>query len=324
MKNITLFTLILFVVISVCNGQKDPKIQPILKLTNTDLHKIGVTIKNQQIFINNEKPGTRAFQLIITGNSYNPKIADNLNIPKTNFDFYPYYITGLDSIYGFLRQDDEENELKSDPLFKRKMFNYLVPVKINRNDSTGSWGKDLLFWFMPTESFRKILSDKYTINREYVPDTLITSDVALTVSDDDLKNIGFVINNDGMYLETFMFDKEFGVDSTRFYIKWFNDKTDYGEEMITGKFSDDSKEYQSIRNKYPDYYIVKVVDINGNMNFDMNYKGRAVPIYIRNSNRNYAGKTDVVIYLKYTKSLIEKLSNWDWWRMPDRYTIVIK
>lgn len=318
MKIFTLLLLLFSIPISGCFAQNNPKPQPILELTTLDLQNIGVIIKGNQIIINNEIPGmAESYSIIIDEAGYNPKIKDDLKIPKTNFDFYPYYITRMDSISGYMQKTDEENELKSDPLFQRKMFNYLVPVKITRNDFPGIWGKELLFWFTPTESFHRILSNKYQINREYVPDTLVTSDIALPVTDEELKRIGFEIKDEEIYFETYVHKSPFSSDSKPYLVFWYNDKKESGTGTISGNISNEKK-------KYPDYYIVKVVFTDGKINFDMNYKGRAVPIYIRNSNRNYSEKKDVIIYLKYTPKLIEDLHSFYWWRMPDRYTVIMK
>jgi len=146
--------------------------QPILELSVAELSKLGITYKSQQILYNNNIPKVDKFPLSITGNSFG-NINDN--IPCTNFDFYPYYITNIDSTISFLWSSDKENELKNDPLFQKKMMlEYLVPVLIKQTDGTGkSFGNDLLFWFTPTESFCKAIPQKYTITRKYVSDSLI-------------------------------------------------------------------------------------------------------------------------------------------------------
>ncbi len=270
MKTIFQFVFFFFMAGLHCFSQDKQVNQPILDLTVSDLQKIGVIIKNQQIIINNNIPDHDKFQLIIHGNNYHPKVESSLNIPETNFDFYPYYFTSTDSAIGFFCQDVFENELKNDPLFRRKMFDLLVPIRIKQSDNATKWGNEIILWFTPTDEFRKLLSDKYTINRKYTSDSLITSEVALKLSDEALKNIGFVITDDEMYFETYMNDPAF---TSQYVTIWYNNKKEFGTETITGDVSKiiNKKDPQNkgYDIKSTGYYIVKVTDVNGKINFEI-------------------------------------------------------
>ncbi len=301
-------------------SQEEIAKQEILELTNSELENIGVLMKGQHIIINNNIPGFEKYELSVEGNSYSPFIEEG-KYPLTEFDFYPYYITNMDSLSGFTWISDKENELKGDPLYMRKMLlNYLVPVCMKQSNDSDKWGDDLLYWFTPTKSFCKAVPKRYKIIREYTNDSNITSDVALELDEVELKKIGFIINDDEICLNTYVPKKEY-------VVSWSNNKTECGSSMVSGG---------GLKEMYPknknfdmfnvDYYIVQVTFVGGSNNYtDTGYKGRAIPIYIRNSTRNYIAKYDVVIYLKYTPDLIERLpKSCKWWEMPDVYTVNLK
>jgi len=284
--------------------------QPILKLSVAELSKLGITYKNQHIIYKNYIPTFENFPVSFNLGKDNSDVADS--IPSTNFDFYPYYITKMDSLTDIVMTLNEENELKQDPLFQRKMMSeYLVPVLIKQTDETGkSFGDDILLWFTPTESFCKAIPQKYTITRKYVSDSLITSDVALELSDKELKNIGFVIDDEEMYLNTYIRNWQ-SKPEDKYICTWFNSKKESGVSLMSGNIKDKLEKKDPKNKNYKmgeaSYYIVKVVFVDGKENFDWKYKGRVIPIYIRNSNRNYKEKKDVIIYLKYTPDLGNKI-----------------
>lgn len=324
--NKLLITIILFGITFILSAQNDSIKQEILELSNSELESMGVLMKGKQIIINNQIPDLEEkFQLIVEGNNYSPFFDSTDNFPVTKFDFYPYYITNMDSIRFFLCIFDSENVLKRDPLFTRKMMlEYLVPVRIKQSDAKEKWGDDLLYWFTPTESFCKALPERYKITRRYTTDSNITSDVAIILNDEELKNIGFVINENEIYLNTFKHGKDKSKLKDGYVVSWFNNKTDCGSSIASGRI--DIKEYTFPKDLfYADYHIVRVSFVNGSNNLTTKYKGRAIPIFVKNSDRNFSNKMDVVIYLKYTPELIQKLPlNCSWWKMPDVYTVILK
>jgi hypothetical protein len=326
MKNLIL-VIISFGFLTGIIAQNTISVQPILNLSVDELNNVGITIKNNKIIVKNDNPNGLKFHLIIYKNSYRPEVGDS--IASTNYDFYPYYISTMDSVSGFLSYNDEkENGLKMDPLFQRKMkMNYLIPVRVKIPPD-----QDYLFWFQPTESFCELIPQKYTIVRKYVPDSLINSDVALRLDDQELKNIGFVIDDEEMYIKTYVYDK-YNESKTKYICEWFNDKNNFGTSLISGnleKFLKKDKKNRRYNIKKSDYYIVRVTDVNGDINYDMgDYTGLVIPIYIDNKgfSRPYKNKQDVVIYLSYSPSLVKKMivqSFEGWWSNPARYTIDYK
>lgn len=323
MKHILILILFLGLISNVfCQSEKAE--QPILNLSTSELENIGVFIKNNQIIVKNDMPRGDDYYLIID-KAYNPSKSDYVDFTK--FDFYPYYITRIDSISGYHSQNSLENELKIDPLFERKMkMNYLVPVKVELSPE-----QVFLFWFQPTESFCKQIPAKYTISRKYIPDSLIKSNVALVMNDDELREIGFVIDNEEMYLRTCVTDNSY-LKQPKDICEWYNNKKESGTLILNGNIetllNEKDKKNKNYDIRKTDYFIVMVTDADGNTIYKNNdYSGLVVPIYIDNKRRPYYNKTDIVIYLSYTPSLVNKMEilKWNgWWSNPARYTVDFK
>jgi hypothetical protein len=300
-------------------AQNKTPIQPILNLSVDELSKIGIFIKNNKVIVKNVCPNGLKFPLILYKNSYSAEVGDT--IASTNYDFYPYYISTIDSVSGFLSLDDErENKIKMDPLFERKMkLNYLVPVQVKIPPD-----QDYLFWFQPTETFCKLIPQKYPITIKYVPDSLINSNVALDLTDEELKKIGFVIDDEEMYLRTW--------NKPDHICEWFNNKTESGTSLLSGNIENLLKNKDKKNRKYDisktDYHIVRVTDADGEINFNSSkYKGLVIPIYIKNKHRSFNNKHDTVIYLSYSPSLVKKMddNHWgSWWENPAKYTLDVK
>ena len=300
----------------------------ILELSPEELSKLGVSFKNKAVYYLNSNKNTGLLNLLIeNGNEYTPRPKVDSNIRIQLHDFYPYYITRMDSFYGFLSWDsDRENEMKGDAMFRYKMqTTNLVPVKINTYDPKGK-NNSLLFWFTPTESFCKALPPRYVITKRYIPDTLIKSDYAILASDKQLKDIGFVIDDEEMYLKTYMDDMYQSKIKDAYIVSWYNNKITYGTSLEMGGGVKNTIKQKDPKNKkyHMDkarYYIVKVVYPDGHINYETpSFKGRTIPIYIKNSDRNYKDKKDLIIYLKYTPELAQKL--YQWLEKPDKYTVV--
>lgn len=322
----SLIVLIFFGIVFNLQSQKDSTKQEIIELSNSELENIGVLMKGKQIIINNAIPDLEEkFQLMVEGNNYSPFFDTTDNYPVTKFDFYPYYITNMDSIRFFLCILDSENVLKGDPLFTRKMMlEYLVPVRIKQSDTKEKWGNDLLYWFTPTESFCKALPERYEITRRYTTDTNITSDVAIILNDEELKKIGFVVSDDEICLKTYS-NKKDSEGSDYFYLLGWRNKKTTSESFMSMRYTKDELFIKEKNVVHEDYHIVRVTYVNGSNNLTTKYKGRAIPIFVRNSDRDFHNKMDVVIYLKYSPELIQKLPlGCSWWKMPDIYTVNIK
>lgn len=323
--------IILLAVIICCSSflKAQDNTKQILELTKDELAKIGVFVGHNKIRCYYVTPDSIKFDLVLKNNCYAPF---GVNIKyKTNFDFYPYYISNLDSACGFHSVDDErENILKMEPLFEKEMMlNHLVPVRVKENYKPNSKRSEYLFWFEPTESFCKLIPERYKINIKYINDTLITSKLALGFWDGYLKKIGFEIDSNNILIETLHYNPK---DSVYFLIKWYNDKSDCGvmrssSGSLEKILSDTVKKNNGFNITKTDYYIVRVEDINGKLNYSSNYDGLVIPFYIKNKGRNLNEKEDVIIYLNATPSLIKKIDdmyNISWKHNKNRYLIDYK
>lgn len=320
MKNSYLFIIFVLCFALYTNAQSNNSAQSILELSINELNKIGITLKNYQVVFQNDNPKVDKYNISVYYTDKKVHYSPHLNnaVPVTNFDFYPYYISSIDSTCNFISTNDKENILKMDFLFQRKMMkNYLVPVKIKLIDSITNNETELLYWFTPTVTFFNVIPERYKISRKYIPDTIEFSNVALDLSDNDLKKIGFIVNKDEIYIKTHFIEK---TSDIKYFFTWYNNKTKSGTA-----FDLDDKTCYLNKKRLTDYYIVKVTDIDGKADWDItDFDGFVIPIFVNNKKRGLRSNKDIVIFLSSTPDLVRKLnkcSNSNWKQYPSIYTI---
>lgn len=311
MKKILLVAIIIY-----CGAvlkAQDKTSKQILELTQDELAKIGVIVRDNNVIYNNTMPDGSNYKISFNGNNFD--FTGIMNIPKTHFDFYPYYITDVDSVSKIIQRDKHENTLKLDPLFERKMMlNHLVPVKVKSNYESKKNFNEYLLWFEPTKSFCKLIPERYKINIKYIDDTKVKSNVVIELKDEDLRKIGFVVDSEEIYLKTKYYDKGF---KCTFITTWYNNKKESGTSQISGGGIDEMLKEIDEKNKdydlgKTDYFIVRVENVGDYINYDNDYKGLIIPIYFKNKTRNFDNKNDIVIYLSLTPDLEKKLTETKW------------
>ena len=139
----------------------------------------------------------------------------------------------------------------------------------------------------------------------------------LELTEIQLKDIGFVINENGVFFKTEIpaDDKISKLEYIRGYLNTpYDQGTHYNmnpdrpshEELL--KKIEHPGYYDSLPAKKCDYYFVKIVEINGSMICSVEpHKAEVIPLIVRQSKYNFKIKKDIIVYLKASKGLQEKL-----------------
>ena len=140
----------------------------------------------------------------------------------------------------------------------------------------------------------------------------------LELTEAQLRDIGFVINEKGIFFKT-----EIPVEDSKklfeFVRGYLNTADNQGTRYIMGlerpsleerlKKKDNPDYYDSLPAIKCDYYFVKIVEINGSMICSVEpHIAETIPIVVRQTKYNFKIKKDVIVYMKATKGLREKLS----------------
>jgi hypothetical protein len=139
----------------------------------------------------------------------------------------------------------------------------------------------------------------------------------LELTESQLREIGFVIIEKGIFFKTEIptEDSKKLFEVVRGYL---NTPDAQGTRYIMGLERPSQEErlkkinnpdfYDSLPPIKCDYYFVKIVEINGGMICDVEpHKTETIPIIVRQSRYNFKIKKDIIVYMKATKGLKEKL-----------------
>ncbi|MFH1049521.1 MAG: hypothetical protein V1779_01165 [bacterium] len=153
----------------------------------------------------------------------------------------------------------------------------------------------------------------------------------LVLTNDQLIDLGFVINEKGVFFKSLIPDKDTKI--TFEYVRMYlNSATEQGTRYIMNvgqgyNFEESlkSKENPTYSDSLPplklDYYFTKIVEVNGDMICDVEPRGvKTIPLLVRQSQYKFKIKKDVIVYMKLTDGLRKKLSYVDDW---DDYIKVI-
>lgn len=153
------------------------------------------------------------------------------------------------------------------------------------------------------------------------------------LSEEQLKKIGFVIDERGIFFKVALPHDGYQKGRVFFSCISFYNGTDINGTMIGSgdPFSEqtifeDDKEADVLNKKLKpievDYYLIRVLDLTGKQNFSFHRSDiEVLPILVKQSQYNFYDKRDIILYLKYTESLKEKLNDVD---DLDSYVITYK
>jgi hypothetical protein len=140
----------------------------------------------------------------------------------------------------------------------------------------------------------------------------------LELTEAQLRDIGFVINDRGIFFKSEIPESDImkTLNSVRCYLNTYDAQ---GTEYIMGteqqsneerlKKVDHPKYQDSLPAIKSDYYFVKIVEVNGGMICSVEpHKVATIPLLVKQGKYNFKIKKDVIVYMKDTKGLREKLS----------------
>ena len=285
------------------------------------LEKLGVYVMQDKISICFPDSRDSLF-LLITAKQNEFTSTNEAGYPVFRSTFYPYYITADDSISGVGINRDAENQFKNDPMFRYIMMKeHLVPIGIRHKLTKTGLEDTLLLWNTPTKEFCEIMQLEY---RTEFTDKIDIKSGSIELSDYELVTLGIQVSEKEISLRTYVPIIP-GINNKDKIVEWKNNQTSCGTSLVTGDLEKELKK-SSGKSKgnlqSSGYFIVKVTDIDGNVNYiSTGYTGPAIPFYISNSRRGLKNKNAVIIYLSLCPELAQKLDrNSVWWQRPDFYT----
>lgn len=164
MKAYSFLYLTLFVLLYSCTGSSDSKNQTkvtssvsssgFITLSTEKLQSLGVSIIDSSVMYNNKIHNVGTLNLVIKGSEYS---AGNAVSQLTHYNFYPRYITTLDTIqrYAYNLQGKGANTVEEAQ--KWATFDKLVPIVVEQQQNGQKFGETLVFWFTRTDSLLMVL-----------------------------------------------------------------------------------------------------------------------------------------------------------------------
>ena len=138
----------------------------------------------------------------------------------------------------------------------------------------------------------------------------------LELSYTQLKDIGFVINDRGIFFKSVIPDSD-NVKGFKTMVGYLNTKEEQGTRSRWGdaktNFDEIKKDNTNYFDSLPvlnsDYYFIKIIDENGdNIYTSIWKKVETIPILVRQSDYNFKIKKDIIVYLKASVGLKKKLN----------------
>lgn len=139
----------------------------------------------------------------------------------------------------------------------------------------------------------------------------------LELSNEQLRDLGFVINKHGVFFVTEIPEKD--TYSFHCYRGYLNTKDDQGTVQIIDIMRDnlstrlEKKENPTYFDSLPplkvDYYFVKIIETDGDNIFTSDAGPvETIPILVRQKKYGFSIKEDIIVFMKYTEGLKVKLS----------------
>jgi len=127
-------------------------------LTLEQLNSLGIQVKDSSIMYNNAVDGAGGLNITIRDKGYYLEIA---SIDQTNFNFYPRYITTLDTVQRAMYRLTGDQSNSMEEAQKWEKFESLVPVVVEQVEDNTRFGETLVFWFTKTPELEKMLDEFY-------------------------------------------------------------------------------------------------------------------------------------------------------------------
>jgi hypothetical protein len=167
MKNLIRFCVLLSIVFFSCSNPDTSKKNDGLKSKDSltsfyrfnanELSKFGIFVSDSKVMYNNKIFNLGTLNIVISGTNYSVGTSTQ---PVTNYDFYPRYITTLDTVqrYAYNLQGKGSNTVEEAQ--KWNTFDKLIPVVVEQKQGDNVFGESLVFWFTKTDSLLVKLNSK--------------------------------------------------------------------------------------------------------------------------------------------------------------------
>ncbi|HOP04233.1 MAG TPA: hypothetical protein PL017_06185 [Tenuifilaceae bacterium] len=160
-KATTIFVVALLTIFAACNQtkkneapEKDVTKKGFVHLTSSQLAQLGVYIKDTAVMYYNEVENVGGLNIAIRGMKYYGNAATT---EQTNLNFYPRYITTLDTIQRAMYRLEGEHPNDMVEAHKWSTFESLIPVVVQQKQDTTVFGETLVFWFTKTPELEKLM-----------------------------------------------------------------------------------------------------------------------------------------------------------------------
>lgn len=137
-------------------GQADLHNDGFVHLSNQQLAKLGIFIKDSAVMYNNEMAGVGGLNITIRGMKY---IGNAATTEQTTLNFYPRYITTLDTVQRAMYRLEGEHPNDMKEARKWTSFESLVPVVVEQKSEGVKFGETLVFWLTKTPDLEKMLAE---------------------------------------------------------------------------------------------------------------------------------------------------------------------
>lgn len=163
---------ILLVLFSSCGGNKKDSAKSeaneaaqsgFIYLSPNQLNKLGIFIQDSSVMYNNEIKDVGELNITIRGMGY---IGNAATTEQTNLNFYPRYITTLDTVQRAMYRLEGEYPNDMEEARKWSSFESLIPVVVEQKSGDVVFGETLVFWLTKTPDLERMIKEIRNENQQ--------------------------------------------------------------------------------------------------------------------------------------------------------------
>lgn len=125
-----------------------------VELSPEQLERLGIFIKDTAVMYNNNIEGVGSLDIVIRDKSY---IGNASTIEQTNINFYPRYITTIDTVQRSMYMLSGNQIRSEEEARKWQSFESLLPVVVKQVYADSIFGETLVFWMTKTSELESLL-----------------------------------------------------------------------------------------------------------------------------------------------------------------------
>ena len=134
--------------------QEETPPKEFIPISTDQLANLGVFVKDSAVMYNNEVEEVGGLNLTIRGMKY---IGNAATTQQTNLNFYPRYITTMDTIQRAMYRLEGEHPNDMVEALKWTSFESIVPIVVEQKQGDTIFGETLVFWFTKTPEIEKLM-----------------------------------------------------------------------------------------------------------------------------------------------------------------------